>query len=253
MIKRLLTSLACLLIAPILFSQIAPSKTPPEFKLVVNEDFGSSKIPKSIEKSPFGQWIISKEGLPGTALKYIGAQNPTHTDVRPETEAFIKGVGFKRFVLEADLEQCGRDYACRDISIIFNHLDDNNYLFIHLASLASEESHGIFEVKNGVLTMLTPPAEEPMVWGVKQWYQLRIEKDGEAPGLRVFLNNMLMWELTVLPDLFGRVGFGAPDGAAKIDNLKIWAPETSTLEILFPVVKQEEPVVTNEPETPSKE
>lgn len=213
----------------IVLTQEMPEKTPEHFKLVVNESFGSDKIPKTLEKAPEGQWLISKEGKSGKSLKYIGNQEPINSDIRPITKILVKNSGFSSFILEADIEQCGRDYECRDVCIIFNHIDDNNYNFIHLASITGELCHGVFELKNGNLTLLTPASESPIIWGVKQWFHLRIEKGLKPEKLSVFLNNNLLWEIHDFKEGSGQIGFGAPDGSAKIDNLKIWAQEISAV------------------------
>jgi hypothetical protein len=231
--NRLFIFLSFLITHQLLYSQPATTKLPEEFKVVVNESFGGSKLPKTIETASEGQWIISKGGKPGTTLKFIGKTQSETTNIKPITKAFIKGMGFNKFVFEASIEQCGRDYENRDVSIIFNFLDNNNYHFVHLASVAGEMSHGIFEVKDSVLTLLTTPSEEPLIWGVKQWFQVRLEQGIEPGVLMVFLNNNLLWKLNDVAEVAGRIGFGAPDGEAKIDNLKIWAPGTTVVAPLF--------------------
>ena len=213
-----------LLFILLLCSQISWSQRPDKLKLIVNESFGSDKIPKTIEPTAKGQWLISKDGNPGKTLKYIGDKETTDTDIKPVVMAFVKDPLFTNFVLEADVEQCGRDYHCRDFCIVFDYMDENNYRFVHLASVTGEFCHGIFENKNGQLTRLTTEAEEPIIWGVKQWFALRLEHLTDNGTLRFFVNQQLLWEIS-LPQGSGRIGFGAPDGAAKIDNLKIWTPE----------------------------
>lgn len=216
-----------LIIVSLLFAQTAwsqqPGKPPQEFKLVVNESFGSDKLPKTIEPTAKGQWLISKDGNPGKALKYIGETETSGHDIKPVVLAFVNESLFNHFVLEADVEQCGRDYQCRDFCIVFDYVDENNYRFVHLASVTGELCHGVFEIKNGQLTLLTPEAEDPVIWGVKEWFGLRLERLPETNSLRFFMNQQLLWEISNLEGS-GRIGFGGPDGAAKIDNLKIWAP-----------------------------
>ena len=232
--NRLLATLVFLFITMMfLQAQDTPGKVPPGYKVVVNESFGSDKVPKTIETAPSGQWLISKGGKPGKTLKYIGNTQNAQIEIIPVVKAFIKETGFKSFVFEADVEQCGRDYNCRDFSIIFNYTDENNYHFIHLASVAGEMCHGVFQMKAGFLTMLTPESDEPVNWGVKQWFRIRVEMGVEAGVLKTYLNGNLVWEVSGLEEKSGLIGFGAPDGSAKIDNLKIWAPETFPVRSLF--------------------
>ena len=231
--KQFLSFFSFFILIHLMHSQVAPTKTPETFKVVINESFGASKIPKTIETAPEGQWIISKGGKPGKTLKYIGKTQSDNSDIKPITRAFIKGISFNKFVFEASIEQCGRDYENRDVSIIFNYLDNNNYHFVHLASVAGEMSHGIFQVKDSILTLLTPLAEESLIWGVKQWFQVRLELGLEPGAIIVFLNNNLLWKLNNVAEVAGRIGFGAPDGEAKIDNLKIWTPQTTVVAPLF--------------------
>lgn len=233
MYKRLFIIIAFFIINHWLYSQITPAKNPALYKTIISESFGSDKIPKTLEAGSDGQWLISKGGKSGKTLKYIGNTQPNGSDVRPVTKAFVRGISFKSFIFEADIEQCGRDYDCRDVCIIFNHIDDNNYNFVHLASVAGEFCHGIFQVKDAMLSMISPESEEPINWGVKQWFQVRIEMGLEPGKLLVFVNNSLLWELNEFEHGSGRIGFGAVDGSAKIDNLKIFAPETEIVDALY--------------------
>ncbi len=216
-----------------IYSQDNISKNPPDFKTVLNESFGSDKISRVFEVSPKGNWLISKGGCPGKSLKYIGTNQQNSFDIKPVTKAFIRETGFSAFIFDADIEQCGQDHDCRDICIIFNHIDENNYHFIHLASITGELCHGVFSVKDGELRMLTTPSETPVIWGVKQWFNVRIENGLEEKKLKVFLNNNLLWDIDFEVEMSGRIGIGAKDGSAKIDNLKITAPFTTNVNPLY--------------------
>ena len=204
------------------FSQ-EPVKIPSEYKIAVKESFRNENALKLFEIYPHGQWLIAKKGHPGKTLKYIANHKIAVENVAPVTKAILKTDNFESFILEFDVEQCGRDYDCRDFSVIFNFKDENNYNFIHFASVADEEKHGIFTFDSGKLTMLTEEdSAQPVLWGVLQWHAVRIEAGVEDDKVRVFFNNKLFWELDNFGKISGRIGFGAPDGAAKIDNLRIW-------------------------------
>ena len=199
-------------------------KAPAGYKIVVKESFGHERALKLFEIYPSGQWLIAKKGHPGKTLKYIADHKITIENVCPVTKAILRTDNFGSFILEFDVEQSGRDYDCRDFSVIFNFKDEENYDFIHFASIADEVTHGIFTFDSGKLTMLTKEASaQPISWGVLQWHSVRIEAGVENDKVRVFFNNKLLWELDNFKEISGRIGFGAPDGAAKIDNLRIWA------------------------------
>ena len=201
-----------------------PEKVPSDYKIVVKESFGHERALKLLEIYPSGQWLIAKKGHPGKTLKYIANHKITVKNVAPITKAILKTDNFENFIIEFDVEQCGRDYDCRDFSVIFNFKDENNYDFIHFASIADETAHGIFTFDSGKLTMLTEEASaQPVLWGMLQWHKIRIEAGVEKDNVKVFFDNKLLWELDNFKEISGRIGFGAPDGAAKIDNLRIWS------------------------------
>ena len=201
-----------------------PMKVPSDYKIVVKESFGHERALKLFEIYPSGQWLIAKKGHPGKTLKYIANHKIAVKNVCPITKAILKTDNFESFIIEFDVEQCGRDYDCRDFSVIFNYNDEDNYSFIHFASIADEATHGIFTFDSGKLTMLTKEdLAQPVSWGVLQWHAVRIEAGVEDNKVRVFFDNKLLWELDNFGKISGCIGFGAPDGAAKIDNLKIWA------------------------------
>ena len=201
-----------------------PAKVPAEYKIVVKESFGNERALKLFEIYPSGQWLIAKKGHPGKTLKYIADHKITVENVCPITKAILRTDNFESFILEFDVEQSGRDYDCRDFSVIFNFKDEENYDFIHFASVANEVTHGIFTFDSGKLTMLTKEASaQPVSWGIHQWHSIRIEAGLEQNKIKVFFNNKILWELDDFGEISGRIGFGAPDGAAKIDNVKIWS------------------------------
>lgn len=192
-------------------------------KQVINESFGNDNSLTLFEIYPSGQWLISKQGESGKCLKYLANHKHPVNDIRPITKGIIKENVFENFIIEFDIEQCGRDYDCRDFCLIFDFKDEDNYAFVHFASITGEDCHGIFKVQNGVLNMISEEVEEPVLWGVAEWHKIRVEADSDK--IKVYFNNRLLWDIDNFGTISGQIGFGAPDGAAKIDNLKIWTVE----------------------------
>ncbi|MDR2926705.1 MAG: hypothetical protein LBV41_00650 [Cytophagaceae bacterium] len=191
-----------------------------DYTLVVDESFRSEKLLNRLEKFSSGQWLTAKHGKPGKCLKYIANDKTREADIRPVAKAVVKENMFTGFILELDVEQCGRDYDCRDFCLIFNFADEENYAFAHFASVAGEMCHGIFTVQSGKLEQISDETSEAVLWGMDEWHKIRME--AETGKVRVWFDGKLLWNVDMPAESQGCIGFGAADGAAKIDNLKIW-------------------------------
>jgi hypothetical protein len=145
----------------------------------------------------------------------------------PLNIAFIKGKKFGNFILEADLQQTGKEYGHRDLCLFFGLKDPSNFYYTHMASNADPNAHNIFLVNDAPRTNIASRTTEGIDWGATEdWHKVRLERNIESGIIRVFVNDMInpLMEAEDKHFDFGYIGFGSFDDTGKIDNIKIWGP-----------------------------
>ncbi|MBU63594.1 MAG: hypothetical protein CMI26_13935, partial [Opitutae bacterium] len=66
----------------------------------------------------------------------------------PYTIGLVKEVEVKDFVLEAQLQQTGKEYGHRDMCIFYNFQDRSHFYYTHIASVTDNHAHNCFIVND---------------------------------------------------------------------------------------------------------
>ncbi|MDT0648102.1 hypothetical protein RM545_15515 [Zunongwangia sp. F260] len=201
-------------------------KIPDNYKLLYEEDFEGDFTLSSFEFTDAEAWKIGNvDKNHALELHKKSAYSPPVRS--PLNIAFIKDRKFGSFILEAKLQQTGKEYGHRDLCLFFGLKDPSNFYYTHIASNADPNAHNIFLVNDAPRTNIANKTTVGFDWGTtEEWHKIRLERDISSGIIRVFVDDMNapVMEAEDKHFDFGYIGFGSFDDTGKIDNVKIWGP-----------------------------
>lgn len=197
---------------------------PKDYKLLYEENFESVADLSGFHTTDPKAWRISQDPS-GKSLEIHGSSEYSPPFRSPFNIAMISGKKFGSFILEADLQQTGKEYGHRDLCLFFGMKDAAHFYYVHLASQADPNAHNIFLVNGAPRTNIAQQVTEGIDWGTTEdWHKVRLERNIETGSIKVFFDNMdepIMMAEDKHFDL-GYIGFGTFDDSGKFDNIKIW-------------------------------
>ncbi|TDN95076.1 hypothetical protein DET49_103142 [Salegentibacter sp. 24] len=197
---------------------------PSNYELLYEQDFEGDVNLNHFEITDSSAWQIGK-GNQGEALVLYGKSRYQPPVRSPLNIAYIKNMKFGSFILEADVQQTGKEYGHRDLCLFFGLKDPSKFYYIHMATSADQNAHNIFLVNDAPRTNIASRTTEGVDWGTtERWHKIRLERNIETGCIRVFINDMTtpVMEAKDMHYDFGYIGFGSFDDTGKFDNIKIW-------------------------------
>lgn len=196
---------------------------PKTYKLLYEQDFSTPTSFDEIETTDIESWRISDQ-----SLEIYKASNYKPKVRSPFNIAILKNVKFGSFILEADLQQTGKEYGHRDLCIFFGMESPSNFYYSHIASKPDPHAHNIFLVNDEPRIAIGQWVNAGIDWGkTNEWHKIRVERDIESGSIKIFFDDMEN-PIMVTKDLhfdYGHIGFGTFDDTGKFDNIKIWGPD----------------------------
>ncbi len=144
----------------------------------------------------------------------------------PLTYGLIQDLQVDAFVLEAEVQQSGRNYSHRDLCLFFAFESPAKYGYVHIATQPDPHAHNIFLVNHAPRIATAPVGEQGVDWG-KGWHLLRMERLQPGGPVDVYLDGKLILHTENLEFGVGQLGFGSFDDSGRIRSLKIWVPTTN--------------------------
>lgn len=208
------------------FSVLHGQQIPDNYQLLYEQDFEGNVDLSVFEITDVKAWKIGK-GKDGKALELYGKSQYEPPFRSPLNIAIIKDKKFGSFIMEAELQQTGREYGHRDLCLFFGLKDPANFYYTHLASSADPNAHNIFLVNDAPRTNIATKTTEGIDWGATgEWHKIRLERDITSGTIKVFFDDMItpVMEAEDKHFNFGYIGFGSFDDTGKFNNIKIWGP-----------------------------
>lgn len=204
-----------------MFSQ---TSIPEGFQLVYSQDFESPQAVRDFEMTDSNAWKIS-ENDSGKSLELFGKSDYEARVRSPFNIAVIKDLIVGDFVLEADLNQTGKEYGHRDLCLFFGVNSPTNFYYVHIASVADDHANNIFLVNDEPRIKIATKTTKKNDWGkTNSWHKVRIERNAALGSIKIFFNDMetpiMLATDTHFPE--GMIGIGSFDDTGKFDNIKIW-------------------------------
>lgn len=189
--------------------------------LVFHETFESGL--ESWEFTDPDAWKIqAEEG--GRVLALVGKSNYSPPVRSPHSIAMIRDLSVTDFIMEARLEQTGREYGHRDMCVFFGINDAAHFYYAHIATKADAHANSIFIVNGEPRLSIAAQRTGGTDWGTGD-HLVRIERFTASGLIRVFFDDMQTPIMTASDRTFpaGRVGFGSFDDTGTIGQVRIWA------------------------------
>lgn len=191
--------------------------------------FSDSFSEKSLELYQFSdsaQWVVTKNGKSGKDLKCLGGQNDLTKTFAPTQIALINGFEASDFVMEFDFVQRGKDFTLRDVCVVFGYTDTDNFCFAQAASEETKYTHNVFCVENGKPRKIGSSKNQGVLWDYEKWQSVVLVRQSAAKTVQLYVDGQLVVESGADESKPGLIGIGTFGSEFKIDNLKVWTPQT---------------------------
>lgn len=172
-------------------------------------------------------WVITKNGESGKDIKCAFGIGTQANDHFPLEIALIKDINLGDFIVEFDYLQKNRNFSIRDICILFGYQDSTHYYFAQASSDAGKYSHNVFKVDEDRPVAIGENLNEGVVWNYQKWHHIVLIRNTASSKVELYIDDELILKSNKSNGGEGRIGFGTFGSGFKVDNLKIWTPETS--------------------------
>ncbi len=225
---KILRSFTLLIFCLFLISNITRAQNIPDgYQLLYEQNFDGAEALEEIEFTDPLAWKLG-QGKGNQALEIFKASQYAPRFRSPFNIALLKTQKLGSFVLEADLQQTGKEYGHRDLCLFFGAKDPSNFYYVHIASQADSHAHNIFLVNDAPRVAIGNKVTEGVDWGeTDSWHKVRLERDLDKGTIKVYFDDMTkpIMETTDHHFDYGYIGFGSFDDVGKFDNIKIWGKE----------------------------
>jgi len=200
------------------FSGLA-APIPRSYSLVYSEDFASPEAAQRFAFTDPSKWRIA-----GGALELAKNSEYTPPHRSPRGIALLD-LMVGDFVLEAQLEQTGREYGHRDLCLFFGYQSPSQFYYTHLATTPDQNAHNVFLVNGAPRTNLIEPLEQGVDWGTGKRHTVRLERRTSDGTITVWFDDMTQPVLQTTDSTLGagRIGVGSFDDPGRVHSLQIWA------------------------------
>lgn len=205
----------------VLFSQ---TSIPKDYQLIYSQDFESPQAINDFEMTDNKAWKITQDKT-GNSLELFGKSDYKSHVRSPFNIALIKDVFVGDFILEATLNQTGKEYGHRDLCLFFGVNNPTNFYYVHIASQVDDHANNIFIVNDEPRTKISTKTTEGTNWGeTNSWHKVRIERNVEAGSIKIYFDDMTtpIMEANDTHFIEGQLGIGSFDDTGKFDNIKVW-------------------------------
>ena len=196
----------------------------PELPLVFETDFENGKL-DAWQATDSAAWRI-EETLGGKVLALFGKSNYKPEVRSPLNINMIRDVTVSSFVLELKMLSTTKDYAHRDLCLLFGHQDPSHFYYVHIANKSDAHSNSIFIVDGKPRVSIAKTRTAGTKWD-DNWHTVRLVRDVKKGTIEIFYDDRPAPIMTAVDDTFkwGKVGVGSFDDTGQFDNLCLWGYE----------------------------
>lgn len=141
----------------------------------------------------------------------------------PFNIARVKDLSVADVVIQARMEQTGREYGHRDMVVVFGYQDPSHFYYAHIATKADEVAHSIHIVNGKPRVAIAKERTDGVDWGTG-FHDVRVVRSAATGSIEVYFDNMDKPIMTAVDKTFGAgsVGFGSFDDTGNIDDVIVW-------------------------------
>ncbi len=142
----------------------------------------------------------------------------------PLNIALIKDLSVCDFILQARMEQTGREYGHRDMCVFFGYQDPSHFYYAHIATAADDAAHSIDIVNGAPRRSIVLERTKGADWGTG-YHDVRVVRDSSSGSIEVFFDDTEGPIMRAVDKTFGSggIGFGTFDDTGNIDDVMVWA------------------------------
>jgi len=217
----------------ILFFNLSSILYGQDFPLIYSNNFEKSQELSDFAFSDPEAWKM--DHFENNHFLELFKQSNYKTKVRsPFNIALLKTPRVGSFILEARLKQTGRNYAHRDMVLVFGFKDATNFYYVHIASATDEYAHNIFIVNDEARKAISTKTNDGIDWG-QDWNNIRLVRNVSSGMVYFYFNDMDTPIMETKDTHFneGLIGFGSFDDTGRIDDVKIWGEITESKKGIF--------------------
>ena len=107
----------------------------------------------------------------------------------PFNIARISDVNVSDFVVQARMEQTGKEYGHRDMCVIFGYQDPSHFYYVHIATKADAVAHSILIVNGEPRVSIVKERTEGTDWSTG-FHDVRVVRDTASGLILVFFDDM---------------------------------------------------------------
>lgn len=140
----------------------------------------------------------------------------------PLALAILKGQSFGDFQLDAEVRQTSREYAHRDLCLVFGYQAPDRYYYAHLASTKDANAHDVFLVDGAARRPIATRTTAGVEWG-QGWHHVRVSRDLASGRIAVYFDDLdtPVLEAADTTLSWGRIGFGSFDDTGCLRALEV--------------------------------
>lgn len=196
-------------------------KTMAGLPLVFEDDFESGQADRWQPTDPKA-WKI--EELDGNHVYAQFGASKYEPKVRsPRNISWVRDLSVSDFVLEARMQQMGKEYGHRDMCIFFGRQDAEHFYYVHIATKADAHANSIFIVNGEPRVSIAEERTKGTNWGKKP-HTVRVVRKVDDGTIKVFFDDMTEPIMIAHDKTFksGTIGFGSFDDTGRIDDVRLW-------------------------------
>jgi hypothetical protein len=198
-----------------------PAKLP--LPLVFEDGFEQSD--KCWQPTDERAWKL--ETLAGNRVYRLFQQSkyePPHRS--PLNFSLVRDVSVGDFRFETRLRSTVKDYAHRDLCLIFGYQDAAHFYYVHLGKETDDHANQIFIVNDAPRVKISTKTSPGTDWD-DAWHHVRIVRRVADGAIEVYSDDMKRPVMTASDKTFtwGRVGVGSFDDTGDFDDVKLFGNE----------------------------
>jgi hypothetical protein len=187
--------------------------------LIVREDFENGA--DRWEPTDAAAWKIidTKQGK-AYSLFQQSKYAPPHRS--PLNFSLLKDATIGDFTLEVKLQSTVKDYAHRDLCLVFGHQDSAHFYYVHFGKKTDDHANQIFIVNAAPRVKISTKTTPGTNWDDK-WHHAKIVRRVDDGTIDVFFDDMKAPVMTARDKTFtwGRVGVGSFDDTGNFDDVTL--------------------------------
>ena len=141
----------------------------------------------------------------------------------PLNFALVKDLIVGEVVLEARAQSTTKDYAHRDMCLIFGYQDPAHFYYVHLGKKTDDHANQIFIVNGAPRKKISTKTSDGTPW-TDGWHHVKVVRHVADGGIAVYFDDMKAPVMTATDKTFtwGQVGVGSFDDTGNWADIKVY-------------------------------